>query len=193
MNAVWFLAIVLVSISAWVSVFWVVPWCRRSVVRYQLWQLRDGLFDAIRGQHFENSEQPRRLLRDIEMSIQSADRITPLNFWLAQRFVKHLDIKLDEPFELRATSIFDQKKLAPWYDGYKAAMARLLMTGSPSGWLLLLFFFPKAIVLTTRVMRDKRSGSVADAVKEQVQSDDREAALLVVGGSRAEKALSACV
>lgn len=117
---------------------WVVQRTERSEFRYTMWRLRDRIVDALRAGEVPPHPAATQAINRAEIVIAATDRITPFHFIITSRTLRRggwtpgrdADLTADAPEPLQRL-LLDVKAEA------RHAHRRLLVLGSPSGWLLL--------------------------------------------------------
>jgi hypothetical protein len=162
------LLVVIVAVAAMASavVFYVFPSTMASLLRYKLWPLRDELSDAIANGEFEDSTQPTKLLHSIEIAIQAADDLRPLNM-VVLLLLARPNLADRDGFDASKVAEPDKVQVLAIYNKYMRASLRHILTGSWSGLLLALFLVPVVAVVSILNGRSKGGdGPFAEAAKQ---------------------------
>jgi hypothetical protein len=139
-------------------VFYVIPSCARSIFRYRLWRLRDDLVDDLRGGTFEDVEQPRRLVREVETAIRAARDLTVFRVVLFTMLARGHEPPEREEVDLSVLSKPDRERLGRYMKTFHWLLTRHVLAGTVSGWIFTAIVFPlAAIAVTYRSLRIFRS------------------------------------
>jgi hypothetical protein len=197
------LTVILVSlaIAAWLAVLKVFPSCSTSRLRYELWRMRDETVDEIYDDEIHNKEQARRFVRELERAIRAAPDLSILNLVVFSRIARGAEIPLADRIELSKLDDSDRKRLEPRYRAYEWVVFRHALTGSLSGWLVLIFLVAVALpqVLLHRLTRGLRGKgrSLRDEtkwhVREEVEKVPLESALAVLSERKKDRELPTLV
>jgi hypothetical protein len=176
MSALWFAALIAIGAAMIVALFFAIPAAIVSILRYRLWAVRDKLFDQIHSGVYADPEQPRRLLRQIEVTIEVFDELTLLNMFMAGLLMRHAEEQPQAPpqFDPKAMSEVDRKKIMPLFWSWGGTMLRRIFFASWSGLIGFVVAAPVALVLVGfRRLRPKRdqddSGSVMEEAKGEIR------------------------
>lgn len=177
MISVFTVAIVLVFLTAWASLIYVVPWCMTSLLRDSLWQLRDETVDEIRARRLGDSHQARQLLDFIEAAIYAAPKFTYLNVWVLNRLARNLRSER-EWLDLTGLPANDRRVIAQRHYKALGLLRRHLLLGSPTGWVVtILYFVPVVLFLVAlelpAAFRDARVGRREHRDRERTSRFDR--------------------
>jgi hypothetical protein len=191
MTALGTASIIVVAISAWLSVWMVIPSCARSLFRYRLWRLHDALIDDFRGKHFTDEQQPRLLLREIDAAIAVAGELSLFRLFLvalkARRLLPMVDP--DEWFDPEKAHPKDRDLVAERYGELQFALRKHVLIGAPSGWVFLILIFPLALIVTViQMSRHLVLRDVFRETKSRVRNEvpDPQPALALLG-TRADR------
>ncbi len=146
---------------AWWAFFKSIPSSAASRFRYRLWAMRDELALELLDGTYEDSEQPQRLLHEIEALIRVAPELTLFRMGLMRLGrIGISPLPSYQPIKLEALNNSDRQRLAGRMDRVSRAALRYLFTGSPSGWLatvLLVLLVVPIEAIRRLVTRDKDS------------------------------------
>ncbi len=166
MSVIVAILIVGVALLACVVAFYVFPSTMASLLRYKLWPLRDELSDAITNGEFQDSTQPNKLLRNIEVTIQVADDLRPLNMVVLMLLARR-NLTTPEGFDLSKAPEDDRPRLATLSSRFLSMTLRHVLLGSWSGLLLLALLVPVLTVASILRGRSKGGdGPIAEAAKQ---------------------------
>jgi hypothetical protein len=139
-------------LAASIGVLVVTPRSLRSVARYRLWRVRDGVFDAVLAGDVPK-EKGLVLVERIERTCRNdltLGRLLLLGVLLDR---EKMDTLLSEPQRRElATDLWREPTLVKHLAAFEHARARFLMVGSPLGWLLL-----AVLPIAKMLLRDRRS------------------------------------
>jgi hypothetical protein len=177
MNTLLVVDIVALALFAWACAFKIVPLCATNICRYRLWQIRDGLVDAIRADAFEDSQQPNRVVDVIEETTRSLSDLSAFNlllFYLSSRSLSKGRLwrgawKLDE-MQPR-----DRERLKHHVDAFEQAVISHVFLGTPSGWLALAVVAPMALAeeFVKRLKLKRKDGDRTPLVHASLVRDAR--------------------
>lgn len=142
------LVLTAVGVAAAVALFVLIPRALMSTFRYDLWRIRDELYDQIHDSAYVDDEQPRRLLAHVESSIEKMADVS-LASLLVVALLSRSGVAEGPRFNLQAMGRSDRDRIAPLYYGWGGALARRVFLASWSGILvavpLLVILFISAI------------------------------------------------
>ena len=142
------IAISIVAILGWGTLFVFVPKMLRDISRHKLWELRDELANQILRGEIDKSEAALRLLRRIEIIIAFASKLSLI--WMI--FIPPTppevlkDIQETCAAELDAIDPSQRKILEDIHERLHHQIAVHLLA-SPSGWMVVLAAIPIAVLL----------------------------------------------
>jgi len=149
MTALAVVAVCVMALAAWVSIFVVIPSCARSFFRYRLWRLRDLVTDEIREGAYLDKHQPRLLVKEIDAGIFLGSQLSLFRLTLAALNWRNLEPHDEEEwFDLSAANAADSDRLRERSNELHYAFAKFMVLGSPSGWLFGAVMFPLALTVT---------------------------------------------
>jgi len=182
-----------------VCVFKIIPSCNVSQLRYRLWRLRDDVVDEIRGDVFSKDDQPRRFVTEVERLIANSQELTPFRLFLLYLSARPFRLpRPDRAFDLDALRGRDRAVMSKHADALERLVVRHLLTGSPSGWLVICVSAP---IAAGAALLDRTKGkgngasvlqSTKDHLREEVEFEDT-LALMSRRNGRSHRSLSQCV
>lgn len=196
------LTVILLSLAAGAStiIFYVFPSSTASLLRYKLWPLRDELVDGLNNDEFHDVTQPRNLVREIELAIESAEELRPLRMVVLMSLARGKRPPGDYPvFDVAKADEADKVRLELVCRRFMSAVINHVLFGSWSGLVVApILIFAAAIesILKGRMGRDGGAdhGSVVDDMKQVVRREiDVEPTLRVLAERRIPKSLPASV
>jgi hypothetical protein len=166
-------ALVSNAVLAYICLMLIVPSCARSRFRYELWALRDELTDEVYKGHFKNTDQPRRLVREIEVVIQGAAEVTVFKMWLLTRLARNANLPRAQLVDLNALGKGDRERLAPRVERFYWLISKQAVFGSASGWffLIVLAWILLADLLGASRSLPKAILSLREQAKEHVREE----------------------
>jgi hypothetical protein len=174
MSALWFAALITIGAAMIVALFFAIPAATVSILRYRLWAVRDKLFDQIHGGVYADAEQPSRLLRQIEMTIEVFDELTLLNMLLAGLLMREEQPQGPPQFDPQAMSEVDRKRIMPLFWSWGGTMLRRIFFASWSGLIGFVVAAPVALVVVgLRRLRPKRDQDDGGSVVEEAKGEIR--------------------
>lgn len=187
------------ALFTWAALIKIIPSCATSRFRYLLWKMRDDLVDEIRHGQYENVDQARRLVTEIEVAITHATELSVANVVLVTRFFKNVEMPRNLLLDLDALSSSDRQRLQPKQEVLYREMTWHLLIRKMSGWPV--FVFLSVVALFSALFTELRSGisrsstkRVYRDTKQQVRDDvDVEPVIAFFGTNRADRHLSARV
>lgn len=168
---VWLVVLALATI---VVVFYIFPAGGTSLLRYRLWPLRDEMVDAIRNDEFKDNDQPKRLLRIVEATIDTADDLRPLHMIVLMILLrKRPSAGADWAFDLAQAHTADTARLQGMHRRYISSVIRHLLYGSPSALIFAFVALPTFAVVALLKGRSSgpRDGDVMEKVKEALRNE----------------------
>ena len=187
MNALLTADVTLLAVAAWVSVFFVIPSCLRTLFRNHMWRLRDSIVDEIRSDHYRDAAQPKHLVEEIELAIRCAREISVFRLGLLAAVTRGVEPPpARERFDLDATDPADREELKLKLGEFRMALLRHAVFGGPSGWIFLILvgFCATLIALIRTVFRGLGVRNVYTAVKASLKQEipyEPETALALLG------------
>lgn len=119
----------------------------RDLFVFRMLDVRDAMLDAREHGVLQDSPRLKYLLRVASASVTGIDNITPLRIAMINRAVGTGHVHQEAPKSDRAV-------LDRYYRQMTSAWARLLILGSPSGWLWTAYELPGAVIRSGR--RDRQ-------------------------------------
>jgi hypothetical protein len=200
MSAVLTVILLSLAVGASIIVFYVFPSSTASLLRYKLWALRDELVDGLNNDEFQDVTQPRKLVRDVELTIESAEELRPVRMLVLMLLAGGKRPPGNyTAFDLSRADDADKLLLEPLWRRYVSAVIKHVLFGSWSGFVVApILIFAAAIesILKGRIGRDGGAddGSVVDDMKQVVRREIHvEPTLRVLAERRTPKSLSASV
>lgn len=201
MNLALFAILVALPVIATAVLFYVFPSTMASILRYRLWPVRDELEDAIRHDEFEDPHQATLLQRDVELSIESANELRPLNMLVLLTLARGRRAPGEwEPFDISKATEADAERLRRLKRRFLSAIIKHIILGSWSGLILgLPLVVAAAFIVLTRDRpasndHNDQNARLVDEVKESLREDIKvEPTLRVLAGRPTSRKMSAWV
>lgn len=142
------------AFAAFATLLWVLPECRVSSYKTQLWRLRDEIVDRTIAGDLRPTAAASDFVADIELRIQAARDLKPsraIMLWLGLRL---WPTKI--PMARQPATKADREALHQYYVEVQRLDVKHFLTGSISGVLLLVLTLPVAVYfrLATLVRKD---------------------------------------
>ncbi len=109
----------------------------RGLFRYHLWSLRDEIFDRVVDGEV-NPDEGLAFVRRHESAIQNARDLTPAH-------LVAVNVALRAVSWLRSTPNYTDERVANVSDRFNSVLHHHLVAGSPSGWVVVPFFYLWAV------------------------------------------------
>lgn len=194
-----FIAIDLIAFAvlAAVSVMVIIPSCNTSMFRYRLWRVRDGVYDQMRTEQFEDPELADTFITFIEGLIRFSGEFTAFRLaYTRMSGRRHAVVPTEAqareemPFFFPdCCSAHDRSLLKPYLDDFQHAAALHLAFGTPGGWVLTCALAPILLLRTLGAVVAERGRQNVVAVarglfREELRDDLRSAPQFVFDESR---------
>jgi hypothetical protein len=172
MGAVLTVLLIATALWAWFCILWLVPRNLRSLFRYRLWRLRDGLATEIRAENFDEVREPRHLLDSVECFIEMAEELTPLRISLlilSARPAYVFDKETEDTYALSLAGLsrHDKDLLGRYVAEFNDAVTKHVFFGSPSGWLACIPFSPFFVAAKVMSLWQRRESDLAYDVRRR--------------------------
>lgn len=149
-------ALIAVALFVWACFFKIIPNCLLSLFRYKLWRQRDQLAREIRCGEYEHRESAEMVLVEIECFIEGAPQLSPLNIALLYLSARGVVVVPEDRLILRKLPADERARLEGKLDEFHRAVARHVLCGTPSGWLVMSLAVPIVpVVLFFRALADE--------------------------------------
>jgi hypothetical protein len=149
-------ALIAVAVFVWACLFKVIPNCLLSLFRYKLWRQRDQLAREIRCGEYEHRESAEMVLGEIECFIEGAAQLSPLNIGLLYLSARGIVVVPEDRLILQKLPADERARLESTLDDFHRAVAKHVLLGTPSGWLVTFLAVPVVpVVLFFRVLADE--------------------------------------
>jgi hypothetical protein len=141
------LALIAVALFVWACLFKVIPNCLLSLFRYKLWRQRDELAQDIRRGEFEHRKSAEMVLEEIECFIEGAPQLSPFNIGLLYLSARGVVVVPEDRLVLRNLPTDERARLESTLDAFHRTVAKHVLFGTPSGWLVVLLAMPAVPVV----------------------------------------------
>lgn len=149
-------ALIAVAVFAWACLFKVIPNCLLSLFRYKLWRQRDQLAREIRCGEYEHRESAEMVLEEIECFIEGAAQLSPLNIGLLYLSARGVVVVPEDRLILQKLPADERARLESTLDDFHRTVAKHVLIGTPSGWLVTFLAVPAVpVVLFFRALADE--------------------------------------
>lgn len=167
MSLAWFVILTMIGAAMVFALFFVIPGALISILRYELWSVRDQLFDQIHAGVYKDNEQPRRLLRFADITIEVFGDLTLANIGIAALLMRRATNLPADQFDLEAMAESDREKIRPLFSTLGGTMLKRIFFASWSGLLGLVVLSPVVLVsVGIRRLRPRRKPHVGPSPKE---------------------------
>jgi hypothetical protein len=151
MSSLWFVVLAALGLIMAVSLLVLIPEALVSLFRYELWRVRDELFDAIHAGAFSDTEQPLKLLRRVEMTIEVFSELTFLKL-VAVAVISRNEPPDDGHLDLQAMTKRDHSLIMPFLWRWAGITLRRILIASWSGVFVFIALAP-ALVAYAAIQR----------------------------------------
>jgi hypothetical protein len=142
-----FLVLAIVGVGMAVILLVVIPRAIVSIYRYELWRIRDELFDQIYADEYHNEHQAELFLGQVEASIRVFPQLSLFNLVVLAALTHGMKPPV-EPFDLSKMDASDREKIMPFVWRYGGASLKRIFWGSWSGLIALPFLLAFAALLS---------------------------------------------
>lgn len=147
------IAVIAVSLFAWVCLLKIVPDCLLSMFRYRLWRQRDALAAEIRSGVFDNDHAARQLLFRIECYIRLAPQLSPLHIWLMR--ISMMGVESEPWLDLSGLTDEEREFIEVRKRELERTLGNHVLFETPTGWGVVLMTFPIRILISLFRTRSK--------------------------------------
>jgi len=143
-NGLFLLLALIIAVTAWAGVLFVIPWCQRGQFRQNLWRLRDEITDDVIDGKLSYHPAVNQLREHIDFSIRYAQDITFANLMVvlvSAGRVLRAQIAAAEPGCLEGLPPDQAARLGEYRRRFGKLVSKHIISGSPSGWLAAILIF----------------------------------------------------
>lgn len=184
MNIAWVIGLTVLGAAVGAAVLILIPTSLVSIFRYQLWRMRDELFDQIQAGLYTEPEQAERLLATIEATIVVLGEMSLWNIALVWLVTRKLTAPARKRFDLNAMPPADRERIKPIHDGLVRVWLSRVFLASWSGLAVLIFGVLPFLVLRAHA---------ADTSHNRLSAVPVEDLLATVSSQHPGRRLSSCV